>query len=245
MRGRTPLLLLHPLGVDGSFWDPVKDHLPDMECLSPDLPGHGSESNLPSGSSIHEYADTVVAQLASHPARRFHVAGVSLGGLIAQDIAANHPELVDRLILADTVAVYPGHFQRMWQERATTAREQGLASFLEPTVQLWFTPHFLESADKRAQYVRGSMAAADPDGYAFACEALALVDNTALMSLIEAPTLVACGTGDAPPFRQAVEWFAAELPNATVTWIENAQHAGALEQPAAFAALIADFLAQS
>lgn len=242
MSGPNPVVFLHPLGVDGKFWDPVRDRLPGLDCFAPNLPGHGSALKPVHGFSIRDYADAVVAELDAQSVRRFHIVGVSLGGLIAQDIAARHPELVDRLVLADTVAVYPEQFKRMWHERAAIARDQGLRSFVDPTMQLWFTPRFRASADPRALYVRESLATTDPKGYAIACEALALADSTGLVSRIKAPTLVVCGTDDAPPFVQAMEWFDAQLSDATMAWIENAQHGAALERPDEFAALVSGFL---
>ncbi|MET0419197.1 MAG: alpha/beta hydrolase [Actinoplanes sp.] len=221
----TPLLLLHPLGVDHRFWDPVRQYLPD--AITRDLPG----------AAVEDIADAVEESLAGYD--RVDLAGVSLGGLVAQVLAARRPGLVRRLVIADTVAVYPDAMRTMWRERAAAVRQSGLEQIVEPTIGLWFSEAAPPDAVSR---VRALLLSGDVERYARTCEALAAADTTGLAGRIAAPTLVACGKHDAPPFQQATEWFAATLPNATVAWLPGG-HATAYEHPEAFVDALTRFLA--
>ncbi|MFD0854923.1 alpha/beta fold hydrolase, partial [Actinomadura adrarensis] len=80
-----------------------------------------------------------------------------------------------------------------------------------------------------------------PEGYARTCEVLAAADTTEVVRSLVAPVLVACGEDDAPPFRQAAQWFSETLPAVTVAWLPG-RHATAYEHPKPFADLVAGFL---
>ncbi len=237
----TPVVLLHPLGVDHRFWDPVCALMPASlgPVVTPDLLGHGSAALPGPGAGVDAFADAVEEALAGHD--RVHLVGVSLGGLVAQVVAARRPALVDRLVLADTVAVYPDAMRSMWRERAALVREQGVAAVAEPMESLWFSPGFRESEDVRVAMVRGLLLATDPEGYARTCEALAVADTTERVPAITATTLVACGREDAPPFRAAVDWFEEFLPGTRTSWLPGG-HATAVEHPADFVGMLCDFL---
>ncbi|WP_148575542.1 alpha/beta fold hydrolase [Nocardioides caldifontis] len=237
-----PLLLLHPLGVDHRFWDPVRACLPDAmgDVVVPDLLGHGGAALPPEEPSVEAFADAVEKELDG--AGQVDVVGVSLGGLVGQVLAARRPDLVRRLVVADAVAVYPAPMQQMWRERAATVRREGLAAVAEPMEQLWFTEPFRRDAADQVAAVREVLLAGDPEGYARTCEALATADTSEAARSIAAPVLVLCGEQDAPPFQQAVEWFTAALQDVRAEWLPGG-HAAAYENPQPFADALARFLA--
>ena len=170
------LVLLHPLGADHEFWDPLTRALAGRPVHALDLPGHG-RAPLPSGGlTIARAAEAVLAELDRDGAGRVDLLGLSIGGLVAQYIAAHAPERVAHLVLADTVARYPEPFRQQWRARARAARTEGTASFVEPTLQTWFTPDFARSEAEAVRYARAAIARCDPEGYAQACEALEAVD---------------------------------------------------------------------
>lgn len=234
----TALLFLHPLGADSSFWDPVIELLPDIEGESIDLPGHGAAALPRAGSAIEDLGEAVARQIVASGSGPRTIVGLSLGGLVALQLGATHPELVDRLVIADSVAVYPELMILMWHQRADTARRGGLHELVEPMVKMWFTDELAQSADDRVTHASKVLASTDPEGYARSCEALAEADLTELVPSITFPTTVVCGTDDAPPFLEAAEWLTRTLPQAELRWIEGARHASAVERPAEFAEII-------
>jgi 3-oxoadipate enol-lactonase len=237
-----PLVLLHCLGVDHRFWDFAADLGRDFSLLRYDLPGHGASAVPAAPYGIAELSAQLAGLLAANGIARAHVAGISLGGLIAQHLAATRPELVDRLILIDTTPRYTDELRRMWDERAATARAAGVAPMVAALLAIWFSADALGRPRAGVRYVRETLAQCPGEGYALACEALRDADLRALAPKIAARTLVVCGDDDIPSFLEAARWLAGEIPQAELAWIKGAKHASVLEQPEEARRLMRAFL---
>jgi 3-oxoadipate enol-lactonase len=237
-----PLVLLHCLGVDHHFWDFAKPLSEDFTLYRYDLPGHGT-SAIPSGAyGIADLSGQLAGLLEQHRTGRVHLAGVSLGGLIAQHFGAMHPGSVDRLILIDTTPRYTDEMRSMWAERAASARQAGPASLIEGLLKIWFTPAAIARNGPDVQYVRSTIGKCSGEGYALACEALAAADLRALSAQIKARALVVCGDDDIPSFLDAARLLSSTIGGAKLSWIPQAKHASVLEQPDAGVKLIREFL---
>ncbi|WP_123025394.1 alpha/beta fold hydrolase [Mycolicibacterium stellerae] len=232
----APVVFLHPLGADARFWDPVRAELGSLTTVAFDLPGHGSAPPSPAGAGIDAYSAPVALQIAAL-GEPVNIVGMSLGGLVAQQLGTAHPHLVASVVLADTVPVYPEPFRRTWRERAKTARENGLSSLVQPMVEMWFTAELSGRDDPRVEQARRTFAATDPEGYARTCEVLADVDLREGVTSLAVPAVVVCGDDDAPAFRDAAQWLA-DATRGTVHWLPG-RHACAVEEPERFAALVA------
>lgn len=240
--GRPVLLLLHALGVSGECWEPVTALLDDFTVLSPDFPGHGSAALADSPMTVRMLADALAKKLRDAGITQAHVAGMSLGGLVAQELAAVHPELVDRLVLVDTVATYPEVVRQQWRDRALIARDSGMASLVAPTIEAWFTRDAIDADSPAVVLVKEMIAKVDPEGYARTCELLEQADTRTSLGAITAPTLIVCGRDDLPAFLAAVPMFEESIAGAEVAWIDPGRHAAVLESPATFIAALRDFL---
>ena len=240
-----PVLLLHPLGVDHSFWDGVVPALDGFEVLTYDFPGHGRTPVPGEPYTVEELADQARELLADAGYAQVDVVGVSLGGLVAQRLAADAPDLVRRLVVVDAVPTYPGPMREMWRDRAARAPVEGMAAFLEPTLSLWFTADRLAEGGPVVESARLSFLSGDPRGYALACRALERADVTGVLGRIAAPTLVVCGEDDAPPFVAAARDLGERLPDVRVVWLSPARHAGVLEQPEQFRDALVGFLGEA
>jgi 3-oxoadipate enol-lactonase len=241
----SPVLLLHPLGVDRSFWDGVVPALDGFEVLTYDFPGHGRTPVPAEPYTIEDLADQARRLLVDAGYDRVDVVGVSLGGLVAQRLAADAPELVRRLVVVDAVVVYPQPMREMWRDRAARAPVEGTEPFLDPTLALWFTADRLAEGGPVVERARRSFLAGDGAGYGLACGALAEADLTGDVDRITAPTLVVCGEDDAPPFVAAARDLGERLPDARVVWLSPARHAGVLEQPEQFRDALVPFLREA
>jgi 3-oxoadipate enol-lactonase len=239
-----PLVLLHCLGVDHRFWDFAAPLGRDFSLLRYDLPGHGASAVPGAAYGIAELSAQLGEVLAANGIARAHVAGISLGGLIAQHFAATRPELTDRLILIDTTPRYTDELRRMWDERAATARAKGVAPMIPALLAIWFSAVALARNDAGVRYVRETLARCPGEGYALACEALKAADLRALAPGIAARTLVVCGDDDIPSFLDAARWLAATIPSAELAWIKGAKHASVLEHPDEARRLMRAFLLQ-
>lgn len=245
-RGSGPaLVLLHCLGVDRHFWDFAAPLADQFTLLTYDLPGHGETPVPPASYTIEDLSDQLAELLRREAISRAHVAGISLGGLIAQHFAATQPKMVERLILVDTTPRYTDEMRAMWAERAATARSAGVGALVDGLLNIWFTPASVAADTPAVRYVRETLQRAPGAGYALACEALAKADLRPLAGRISAETLVVCGDEDIPSFLESARWLAAHIPNARLTWIPAARHASIIERPKEALALMRNFLQAS
>jgi 3-oxoadipate enol-lactonase len=237
------LVLLHCLGVDHHLWDIAGAGLEqDFTLLSYDFPGH-HETPLPqAGYGIAELSTQLAALLAGAGIARAHVAGISLGGLVAQHIAATRPALVEKLVLIDTTPRYTDEARQMWVERAAAARRDGVAALVEGLLRIWFTEDFIAADAPALRYVRDTLGRCSGEGYALACEALRAADLRPLAGAIKSPTLVLCGEQELAAFQEAARWLAATIAGACLVWLGPAKHCSILQQPQEFRRALRAFL---
>jgi 3-oxoadipate enol-lactonase len=238
-----PLVLLHCLGGDHRLWRIAAEGLAqEFTLLTYDLPGHG-EAPVPRGAyAIADLSAQLGAALERAGIERAHVAGLSLGGLVAQHFAATQPGRVDRLILIDTTPSATEELSRGWRERAAAARARGIAPFIAALLRLWFNDAFIAADPPAVRYAREALARSPGEGYALACEALAAADLATLTPQIGAPTLVVCGEQDMATFRSAARWLVDNIQGARGAWLTQARHCSVLEQPEAFRGVLRAFL---
>lgn len=103
-RGRRALLLLHGGGVAGWMWEPMRAHLdPERRVIVPDLPGHGRSAEETYMS--HAATASALARVVEDESRPSTVVGFSLGAQLAVLLAAQRPDLVDRVVVVSAQAV--------------------------------------------------------------------------------------------------------------------------------------------
>lgn len=240
--GSGPALLLLPgQGTDRHWWDRV---LPDLArhhtVVRPDYLGTGGSAPAEhAGFSTRRFAADAVAALDAAGIDRFHAYGISMGGKVAQWVALEHPDRVDRLVLGCTS---PGGAAAVTMDRATAAAfgkpgEAGRRALLE----LMYTPAWLADHEPNPAVVA---APATPRARMGHRKASRQHDTSGLLGTLHAPTLVLHGTDDAliPPAN--ADLLARLLPNARVHGFEGARHAYFEECPEA-TDLALDFLGAS
>jgi 3-oxoadipate enol-lactonase/4-carboxymuconolactone decarboxylase len=125
--GAPALLLLHSLGSSLRIWDLQAERLArSLRVVRFDLRGHGLSEVAAGRCTIEDLADDALAVLDACGIAAAHVAGVSIGGMIAQALAARAPARTLSLILCDTALALPP--PEMWRARAATVRTEGIAA---------------------------------------------------------------------------------------------------------------------
>ncbi len=239
-RAAPPLLLLHSLGTSLHVWDAQAEALArDWRVIRPDMRGHGLTEVTPGPYTLHGLAGDALAVLDALGVERAHVAGLSIGGAIAQALAARAPARVRSLVLCDTAMAFPP--EALWRERAALVRAQGMAPIVAPVLARWVTEAF--AGDPAAEGLRAMLRRTDPEGYAGAAEALAGADLTAGTSALRLPTLLLVGEHDAATPPEAARTMAATIPGATVTVLPGAAHIPTVQTPEAVTEAMRGFLA--
>jgi 3-oxoadipate enol-lactonase len=223
------VVLSNSLGATRGMWDPQAPALAERyRVVTYDTRGHG-ESPAPAGPyTLDDLVDDLVALLDEVGAERAHVAGLSLGGMIAMRLAIREPHRVDRLaVLCTSARPDPQPFL----DRAALVRSGGTAPLAPVVAGRWLTPPYAAEHPDLVARLEAMIAAADDEGYAACCEVVARLDLRADLARITAPTLVVSGAEDPalPPEHQRV--IADGIPGAELLTVSPGAHLANLEQP--------------
>jgi pimeloyl-ACP methyl ester carboxylesterase len=262
MAGRGPaILLIHGMAGSSRTWRGVMPLLArDHTVIAPDLLGHG-ESAKPMGDySLGAHAsglrDLVVGALGIEQAT---LVGQSLGGGVAMQLAYQHPELCERLVLVASgglgrevswllrLLTLPGS---EWVlpiacPRSLRDRGNGLARFLHERgiraphlAEIWRAYASLAEPENRHAFIRTLRAVIDPGGQTVSA-------NDRLYLAQSVPTLIVWGDrDDIIPVAHAHTAHAL-MPGSRLEIFEGGGHFLHVEEPVRFAALLADFIAQT
>ena len=229
------------IGATLESWNSLIDELAqDHRVIAYDHRGHGG-SPAPDGPyTLGELAADVLAVMDDWQADRASLVGLSLGGMVAQRIAAQQPDRVDRLVLLCTASHYDD--PASWRQRAAVVREGGTEAVADVTLERWFTPAYRHNHQPVVQRWRRAILGIDREGYAGCCEAIAGMDLRGDLARITAPTLVLAGADDpaAPP--QGLQALAESIPDARFAVVPGA-HVPTIEEPVAVNAEIRTHLA--
>ncbi|MGA6207434.1 3-oxoadipate enol-lactonase [Nocardia testacea] len=240
--GAPTVVLLGSLGSDRSMWDPqIAALTADHEVLAVELRGHG-ESPVPAGDyTVAELAGDVLALLDRLGRDAVHLVGLSLGGAVAQRIAAHHPTRVRTLTLLCTAAKFGT--PQAWLDRAAAVRAAGTESLAEAVVDRWFTSGLAARDADLVARGRAMVTATPDEGYAACCVALAHWDGRPDLARITAPTLVIAGAQDPATTPDDMRRLADGIANSVLHVLEPAAHLANVEQAGPVSALITAHIA--
>jgi pimeloyl-ACP methyl ester carboxylesterase len=238
----VPLVLLHGIGSGAASWVQQFEALGGARrVLAWDAPGYGASTPVASASPVAaDYARVLADWLDALGIARCTLVGHSLGAIMAGAFAAAHPERVAGLLLISPAGGYGAADEAVRADkrdaRLAMLAELGPQGLAEKRSANMLSPHADEAA--RA-WVRWNMARIVPHGYAQATHLLANADLAADLARCagNVPVSVAVGAEDTITPPQACERLA-QISHAPFRTVPRAGHAGYIEQPRAYNALI-------
>lgn len=236
-----PIVFANSLGTDLRVWSPMLAHLASgRRIVRYDMRGHGL-SDAPDGDYFMGDLVADAAALIEHLALPPVVfVGLSIGGMVAQGLAAERPDLVRGVVLSNTAGKIGT--PDVWNERRRAVREGGIGALADGVLDRWFTPAFrAERADELALW-RHMLTRTPVAGYLGCCAAIAetdLRDSTAALSL---PALVIAGTDDGSTPPDLVREMADSIAGSRFELIRGAGHIPCVERPETTARAIDDFI---
>ena len=236
-----PVVFANSLGTDLRLWDRVLPLLPaGLRRLRYDKRGHGlSDTGPEEAVTLEDLAQDAIALIEAEAGGRPVVfVGLSIGGLIAQAVAAIRPDLIRALVLSNTAAKL-GTAQS-WQARIDAIGQQGLAGIADGVMERWFAPAF--RATPALALWRNMLTRTTEAGYVAACGALAGADQTEAAAALRLPVLVIAGGADGASPPEIVRATADLIPGARWHLIPDAGHLPCVETPEDWAAAVAAFL---
>lgn len=241
---RPALVFSNSLGTDFRIWDDVVARLAErFRIVLYDKRGHGlSEIDKPPY-SIAEHVGDLAALLDEFAIESALVCGISVGGLIAQGLAASRPELVSGLILCDTA--HKIGTAELWNTRIAAIEKGGIASIAEAILERWFSRALRDNDPTALAGWRAMLTRTPQAGYLGTCAAIRDADFTDEAARIAVPTLCIVGAEDGATPPELVRQTAELIPGARCEVIAGAGHLPCIEQPAAVAALIEAFASEN
>jgi 3-oxoadipate enol-lactonase len=242
---RAPaLVLVNSLGTDFRVWNALAPFLAErFRLIAYDKRGHGL-TDVPAGPyTIAGLAGDLGRLLDFLEVREAVICGLSIGGMIAQQLAAARPELVRGLVLMDTAHKIGA--AALWQDRIEAVQSRGIASIADGILQRWFArPFHEERADELAGW-RNMLVRTPAVGYAACCAAIRDADLTAAAAAIKVPTLCLVGADDGATPSTLVQELASLIPGARFREIAAAGHLPCVEQPDAVASTMLQFFEET
>jgi 3-oxoadipate enol-lactonase len=169
-----------------------------------------------------------------------HFVGLSMGGMIGQQLGARYPDKVLSLALCDTASEMPPH--SMWEERLEIARRQGTAGLAEGTIKRWFTEPFIKRAPGDIDKVRAFILSTGVEGYIACAGAVRDMAQTAMLPKIKAPTLIMTGRQDPACSIDQAAVLHRMIDGSQLMILEDAAHLSNIEQPQAFNLALRTFI---
>ena len=236
LQNAPALLLVHGSVVTRKMWLPqLRDLSDSFRVIAPDLPGHGSLAHIPF--SFEAAASKLSELIREEAGGRALVAGLSLGGYVAIELADRHPEQVAGLALSGCSLNFTGWMgpylkfasglmRRGWLKQSRAQAEEKARRMIPSEL-----PDVAEAVIRAGVY---------PEALGPAFAEMAGVDFTLPLSRYPGPGLILNGERDRSSRRGEAK-FAAAMQQGRVEVISDAGHACNLDQPEAFNRAVREF----
>lgn len=239
------LVIIHSLLTGPEAFDTVVAALSaEIKLHRIHLPGFGVSSPLPGDEiTIEDLADVVASALSKAGlSTDTSVLGNGLGSFVALALAIRHGEGFDRLIVSNTGPGFTVDRRAPFTTMSELAIEKGMDAVADLALSRIFPAEFIESHPEALDQRRSVLEEVDAGAFAAACRALSTLDLRERLGEIANPTLVIVGELDqtTPPAMGAE--VAAGIAGSRLERIATCGHCPQLEQPAALASLIEDFV---
>jgi len=228
------------LGTDFRIWDGVARVLePEFRLVRYDKRGHGLTEAPPAPYVMDEHVGDLAGLLDHLGVEDALVVGLSVGGIIAQSIAAERPDLTRAIVLCDTAHKIGN--DELWNGRIAAVGSDGLAAIADGILERWFSARFRADLPVELAGYRNMLTRTPADGYAGTCAAIRDTDLTETTRRLNIPALCVVGSEDGSTPPDLVQSLAELLPDSRFKTIPGSGHLPCIDQPRVLAGLIRDF----
>jgi len=239
-----PVLFIHGLGSSARDWaEQIPSFSKQYQTITLDLRGHGQSQKPPDPYTMTLFASDITALIKLLNLSPVHVVGISLGGMIAFQLAVDHPELIKSLVIVNSgPEVLVRTLQDRWNVflRFAIVRLLGMRKMGEVLSKRLF-PKDAQN-DLRELFV-DRWAENDVKAYLNTLHAIVGWSVIDRIQHIQAPTLVVAADGDYTPI-SAKEAYLPKMPKAELVVIEDSRHATPVDSPVKFNEIVLNFLSK-
>lgn len=235
----APVVFSNSLGTDLRLWDKVVPLLPEgLRLIRYDKRGHGLSSCPPGPYAMGALVKDVEQLLDHLKVRDCLFVGLSIGGMIAQGLAAKRLDLVRAVVLSNTGARIGT--RAMWEERIAAVEAKGIEALADPILERWFSPAFRKT-DELTLW-RNMLTRQPVTGYAGCSAAIAGTDFITPTSGLRLPALAIAGSEDGSTPPDLVRETINLIPGSSFQLIRGAGHLPCVEAPERYAEILTDFI---
>jgi 3-oxoadipate enol-lactonase len=241
--GAPWLTLVTGIANDVSMWEAQMPALRAFSVLRYDLRGQGGTQATTPPYSIDLLVSDLVSLWDALKVQKSHLAGLGLGGAVAQAVAVKHPDRLLSLAACCCRAKMVPDFAVLWQGLLDAVRKNGLESIVEPTAQRWFSDEFKAAHPEALDSVRAMIRRTSQAGYLGCVGAFLGLDVEDRLPSIRSPTIYISGAEDkmgGPPALMA--GLAAKVPGARHASVPKAAHIANIQNADGFNKVLLDFL---
>lgn len=240
--GAPWLVFVNSLATDLRLWDDVVERIGGRyRVLTYDQRGHGL-SDCPDGPwTIADLTDDLLALLDHLRIERCTLCGISVGGMVALDLAARAPGRLDAVVLSNTGMVIGSH--AVWDDRMAAVRAGGMGMVVDATMERWFTPGFRADPARLSPW-RHMVLRTPQEGFLRTAAAIRGADFRDAAGQLSVPTLVVGGAEDGGTPPELAHALAAAIPGARLDILPGVAHLPCVEDPDAYAVLLSSTVRQ-
>lgn len=219
--GSPVYVLVHGIGMGRTVFEDLSRHLDDAEVIALDLPGYGEAPEPPRVPTIERNADIVAAFLRAHVSQPAVLIGHSMGAQVVLEVAARHPDTVERLVLVGPTVEPDARtaLRQLWRLLRDIAVEH-------PRVIALGAREYLRAGPRLRTKFRAMLVHRPED----------------VLSRVEAPTLVLRGENDLVASRDWCRTVADTLPDGRLAEVPGHGHETMIRDAAAAAERIREFV---
>ena len=226
-----PLIMVHGLGGGSNVFQPqLRQLAARFRVIRPDLPGSG-RSPANGQASIAGFVEVLLRMARVLGAEKAHWVGHSMGTIVCQHAATEHPSMVRSLALFGPLVAPPEANRQALRARAGQARNEGMAPIAEAIVEGATSADTKTNQPVVAAFVRELVMRQPAEGYAQSCEALAAA-TPADIDRIRVPTLLVTGDEDRIAPASEVRAMQARIGGSRMSVFNRCGHWTTLERAA-------------
>jgi 3-oxoadipate enol-lactonase len=239
----NPIVLVHGLG--GSILDWVMQ-IPFFSkmyrVIAVELRDHGESDKWTGPYDIRMFSDDVAEVVDKLELGKTIFFGVSMGGMIAMQIALDYPDKVKSLVLADTLAGVSEEYMKVGLEMFSMAQKMTGEELALATMEFNFTPKFIEARPDIVKKAIEVSNARDPSSTFRAAEGLKEFDLKKRLKEIKVPTIIANGEDDKLISVNQAEYLKEHIKGAKLVVLKKGRHMAIIEMADEFNKAVLNFL---
>ena len=244
-----PLVLVHGVGMNHAVWAPQVAYFAERgyRVIAYDMLGHGDSPLPPERVELADLRRQLRALLDELDIESAHLAGHSMGSLVAIDFALDAPDRVRDVVALNAVYERSAAQRAAVQDRARRLAEGSADATLDETLDRWFGPEQRARQPESIAAVRQWLDAVDPAGYArvYGCFASADDAFTGRLPGLAVPALFITGEHDPNSTPAMSSRMAAESPRGELAVVPGERHMMAWVEPDSVNPLIERFIRQA